>query len=98
MTELQKLVAETNYKADEDTFIVAGDLVDRGPASPEVIRYLMDIGSYAVIGNHDHKLLRRWKHMDKMTLDSNYKNPMRPSLDQEHTIGQLGATEVWLRS
>ena len=97
LSELQKLVCETNYKAGEDRIIVAGDLVDRGPASPEVIRYLMDIDANAVIGNHDHKLLRRWKHMDKMTLDSSYKNPMRPSLDQEHTIGQLGAKERdWL--
>jgi len=99
LTELQKLVVETNYKPDEDTFIVAGDLVDRGPSSPEVIRYLMDIGAYAVIGNHDHKLLRRWKHMDKMATDSSYKNPMRASFDQENTIAQLGSKERdWLNS
>ncbi|WP_068840229.1 metallophosphoesterase [Pontibacter akesuensis] len=49
-----------NHKA-----IFVGDLVDRGPNSPEVLRLVMDMVeqdmAYCVSGNHDDKLLRMLK-------------------------------------
>ncbi|WP_276495793.1 metallophosphoesterase [Pontibacter litorisediminis] len=42
--------------------VFVGDLVDRGPNSPEVLRLVMDMVeqglAYCVTGNHDDKLLR----------------------------------------
>ena len=39
-----------------------GDLVDRGPNSPDVLRIVMDMAergqAFSVIGNHDDKFLR----------------------------------------
>lgn len=43
--------------------VFVGDLVDRGPKSPEVLQLVMDMveagHAYCVIGNHDDKLYRK---------------------------------------
>ena len=45
--------------------VFLGDLVDRGPKSPEVLRMVMSMvqakQAYCVLGNHDGKLLRKLK-------------------------------------
>ena len=45
--------------------VFSGDLVDRGPKSPEVLRMVMSMvqakQAYCVLGNHDGKLLRKLK-------------------------------------
>ncbi|GAB3527033.1 hypothetical protein GCM10027443_02970 [Pontibacter brevis] len=50
--------APLNFKA-----LFVGDLVDRGPNSPEVLRLVMDMveagQAYCVSGNHDNKLYRK---------------------------------------
>lgn len=47
---------------DDSKLIFVGDLVDRGPDSPEVLRLVMDMVeqgiAYCVSGNHDDKLHR----------------------------------------
>lgn len=50
--------------------VFAGDLVDRGPRSPDVLRLVMAAiaaGGYAVQGNHDNKL-QRWMEGRKVTV------------------------------
>lgn len=50
--------------------VFAGDLVDRGPRSPDVLRLAMAAvaaGGYAVQGNHDNKL-QRWMEGRKVTI------------------------------
>ncbi|GLV59984.1 polynucleotide kinase-phosphatase [Dictyobacter sp. S3.2.2.5] len=48
--------------------IFLGDLVDRGPATPAVLRLVMDMvasgSAFCVPGNHDAKLLRKLKGRD----------------------------------
>lgn len=43
--------------------VFVGDLVDRGPATPEVLRLVMDVvdaeKGFCVVGNHDDKLKRK---------------------------------------
>ena len=97
LDEFRMLVERVGYRQGIDRLIVAGDLVDRGPDSAGVVRYAMEIGAEAVQGNHDAKLLRRRKHMLKAQINANYRNPMYPDADQEHTISQLGDSEIaWL--
>jgi bis(5'-nucleosyl)-tetraphosphatase (symmetrical) len=57
--ELVKLIARTGFSADRDTLWFTGDLVNRGPASLETLRYVRSLGDNAitVLGNHDLHLL-----------------------------------------
>jgi len=74
-TELTELLTKLDYAPAPETsvwmhpagrkVIFVGDLVDRGPASPAVLRVVMDMvkedTALCVPGNHDSKLLRKLK-------------------------------------
>ncbi|MCK7558371.1 polynucleotide kinase-phosphatase [Chitinophaga sedimenti] len=69
-TELVQLLTKLGYRKQDSLWlhpegrkpIFLGDLVDRGPDSPGVLRLVMDLvksgNAYCVPGNHDVKLLR----------------------------------------
>ena len=56
---LQRLVDKIGYKQDRDTLWFCGDLVNRGPESAKVLRWIKQQGDSAVsvLGNHDLTLL-----------------------------------------
>ena len=55
----RRLLAETGFRPDADQLLQVGDLVNRGPQSPQVVRWMMRNESAAVVvlGNHDIHLL-----------------------------------------
>ncbi len=83
---LGRLLAEIDFSPSRDTLFVLGDLVNRGPASAQVLRRLMALGPAArcVLGNHDLHLLAvaagagRLKPLD--TLDDLLQAPDRQAM------------------
>ncbi|RLN97779.1 hypothetical protein BBJ28_00018247 [Nothophytophthora sp. Chile5] len=55
--ELQRLLAHCAYVPGVDRLVFVGDLVNKGPKSLEVLRFVRDSGSFCVRGNHDDAAL-----------------------------------------
>jgi bis(5'-nucleosyl)-tetraphosphatase (symmetrical) len=85
-SELRALLAELKFSADRDRLWFVGDLVNRGPQSLEVLRFVRALGDNAVtvLGNHDLHLLavacgsHRKRKSD--TLDDIFTAPDRDEL------------------
>ncbi len=60
--ELLQLVAKLRFKVDRDQLLFVGDLVNRGPQSLEVLRFVksLDANAQCVLGNHDLHLLAHY--------------------------------------
>jgi serine/threonine protein phosphatase 1 len=55
---VQKALATVDFHPDGDRLFSVGDLIDRGPQSREVVKFLEQPFVYAVRGNHEDELLQ----------------------------------------
>ena len=71
--EFKNLLNEINFNKNKDTLWLAGDLVNRGPKSYDVIKYIIDLGPSAitVLGNHDFYLLASYYKLDPWPHNNN---------------------------
>lgn len=65
--ELQALLARAGFDAARDTLWFVGDLVNRGPKSLEVLRFVRSLGEGAVsvLGNHDFHLIAQFEGLEQ---------------------------------
>lgn len=83
---LRHLLDEIQFEPSADTLWLVGDLVNRGPKSLKVLRFVKSLGDAAVtvLGNHDLHLLALWSsaiEMDKR-FDSLDKLLQAPDIDE----------------
>lgn len=97
LDELIELIQLAEYDQEKDRLIFAGDLVDRGPKSAEVISYAEEIGAELCIGNHDDKYIRYRRHEQKKTHvgRKHYRNPMSLSADKQKIWDSL-SEKIWI--
>ena len=59
MDELKLLLDQCEYKKEHDKVILVGDLVNKGPSSAGVVKFVREIGATSVRGNHDDAALSK---------------------------------------
>ncbi len=61
---LQALLEKIHFSKNSDRLWFVGDLINRGPRSLEVLRFIQSLGNttQVVLGNHDLGLLIHWKN------------------------------------
>jgi serine/threonine protein phosphatase 1 len=67
-TELQELLDKAGI-ADDDRIIALGDIVDRGPYTPQVLEFFCNSTSrLSLMGNHERKHVRGARHEVRLAL------------------------------
>ena len=89
--ELQRLLADIGFREARDRLWLVGDLVNRGPKSLEVLRFVRALGDQAitVLGNHDLHLLTQFEGFERPRRDDTFQD----------VLGAPDAAELvdWLR-
>lgn len=70
--ELQALLARIGYERDRDRLWFVGDLVNRGPKSLQVLRFVKALDAITVLGNHDLHLITQFEGFEKKRKDDTF--------------------------
>jgi bis(5'-nucleosyl)-tetraphosphatase (symmetrical) len=72
--ELKALLKKCDYRKTTDRLWFVGDLVNRGPKSLEVLRFVRDLGAGAVVvlGNHDLHLVTQHEGFERKRKDDTF--------------------------
>jgi len=72
--ELQALLERVGFNRVHDKLWFVGDLVNRGPKSLEVLRFVRELGerAIAVLGNHDLHLITQYEGFEKKRKDDTF--------------------------
>ena len=90
--ELQQLLARIGFEPAHDRLWFVGDLVNRGPKSLEVLRFVRALGTAAVtvLGNHDLHLVCQHAGIERPRKDDTLHDVLRAP--------DAGELVDWLRS
>ena len=74
--ELRQLLAKIGFDRKKDRLWFVGDLVNRGPKSLEVLRFVRDLGARAVtvLGNHDLHLITQYEGFERPRKDDTFQD------------------------
>jgi bis(5'-nucleosyl)-tetraphosphatase (symmetrical) len=89
--ELQRLLAQLRFDASGDRLWFVGDLVNRGPKSLDVVRFVRGLGQAAVsvLGNHDLHLVAQHEGIERPRPDD--------TLDELLRAPDAGELVDWMR-
>jgi hypothetical protein len=97
LEELDELLRTVELSPGRDRLVLLGDLLDRGPDGPGVVRRARELGAEAVCGNHEEKHLRWAAHQARKREDPRYRIPMRLGARREAEHARLRDDDlVWL--
>lgn len=90
--ELQQLLARIGFNAASDRLWFVGDLVNRGPKSLEVLRFVRSLGERAIVvlGNHDLHLVAQFEGIERRRKSDTFGDV----LEAPDAAGLVG----WLRA
>lgn len=76
--ELQELLSRLAFRQGDRLWFV-GDLVNRGPKSLDVLRFVRDLGDRAVVvlGNHDLHLVSQFEGFERSRKDDTFEDVLR---------------------
>lgn len=74
LEEFKELRLKVN-PLEHDQEIAIGDILDRGPSSTELLKYIRENKISSILGNHEYKYVRYKKHQDNF-IKNNIKNPI----------------------
>jgi hypothetical protein len=83
--EFDALLAELGFRQAHDRLLLTGDAFARGPDPAGVWQRLQETGADIVLGNHDDRLLRQFRDLEKGRLIA-FKRP-----DHQFTFDRLRA-------
>ena len=94
---LQRLIQALDFEPARDRLIFAGDLVNRGPDSAEILRWCRAQGSAvtAVLGNHDLHLLA-CDHDPSQVRSKDTITDVLEAPDRSELIEWLAARPLWI--
>jgi len=79
--ELRRLLRKIGYRRSKDRLWFVGDLVNRGPKSLQVLRFVRDLGKRAVtvLGNHDLHLIAQYEGIEKIRRADTFQDVLEAS-------------------
>lgn len=77
--ELKALLSDIAYQKQSDRLWFVGDLVNRGPKSLQVLRFVRDLGdkAVAVLGNHDLHLVSQHEGFERTRADDTFADVLQ---------------------
>ena len=90
--ELQALLERVGFNRTHDRLWFVGDLVNRGPKSLQVLRFVKELGDRAIVvlGNHDLHLLTQHEGLERKRRDDTFDDVLGAP-DAKELIGWLRA-------
>lgn len=100
----EKLLKKITFDPKRDHIVAVGDMVNKGPKTPELINRLMELKASAVRGNHEDRVILAWSALNAQQgvqayLDSEAETKRRGEEEDLKTARSLNEAQMnWLRN